>query len=62
MKCLLNPSNLKLKAISANLEPIYKASFGVITPFFCINYATFLRTNLRVEINAKINAKKHLFA
>jgi hypothetical protein len=35
----------------------YKMSYGVITPFFGVNYATFLRTNLSVEIYAKINAK-----
>jgi hypothetical protein len=35
----------------------YKISFGVITPFLGVNYATFLRTNLSIEINAKINAK-----
>ena len=39
----------------------YKTSFGVITPFFGINYATFLCTNISVEINNKINAKKCFF-
>jgi hypothetical protein len=31
-----------------------------MTSFFGVNYATFLRTNLCVEIYAKIYAKKHL--
>ena len=35
----------------------YKTSFVVITPFFGVNYVTFLRTNLCVEIYAKIYAK-----
>jgi hypothetical protein len=39
----------------------YKTSFGVKTLFFGINYATFLSTNLSLEINAKINAKKMSF-
>jgi hypothetical protein len=40
----------------------YKTSFGVITLFFGVNYATFLLTNLSVEFNAKINAKKRLLS
>jgi hypothetical protein len=36
-------------------------SFEVITPFFDINYATFLSMNLSLEINAKINNKKTSF-
>ncbi len=34
-------------------EATFKTPFGVITPFFGVNNATFLRTNLSVEINAK---------
>jgi hypothetical protein len=44
------------------IKLITPTSFGVITPFFGLNYATFLRTNLSVEIKAKTNAKKCLFA
>jgi hypothetical protein len=39
----------------------YKTCFGVITPFFGINYATFLGTNLSVEINAKILTAQNRF-
>jgi hypothetical protein len=35
----------------------YKHYYCVITTIFGITYATFLRTNLSVEINAKINAE-----
>ncbi len=36
-------------------EPILlKSLFGVITPFFGVNYATFLHTNLSVEIKATV--------
>jgi hypothetical protein len=40
----------------------YKTSFEEKRHFFGVIYATFLRTNLSVEINAKINAKKGLLS
>jgi hypothetical protein len=44
----------------------YKMSFEQKHHFFGVNYANFLRTNLSVEIiakiKAKINAKKHLLS
>ncbi len=39
----------------------YKANFGIIKPFFGIIYAIFLRMNLSVKINAKINTEKCIF-
>jgi hypothetical protein len=60
-RCEIRRSDLMSKRLPIWTQS-YKTSFGVITPFFGINYATFLRTNLSVEINAKINTKKRLLS